>query len=125
MAQKVCDENGIPLEFKRTGLSKRKSLHDHEGQDSGTSDPEEKFYRNYFLCVLDQGILSIEERFEQLAEHNDNFGLLYNIQTLRSMTADNLKKHCMGLDLLLQDGDSRDINGMDLHHEIRIFLSDS
>jgi hypothetical protein len=37
------------------------------------------------------------------------------------VTADNLKKHCMDLDLLLQDGDSRDINGMDLHHEIRIF----
>jgi hypothetical protein len=37
------------------------------------------------------------------------------------MTADNLKKHCMELDLLLQDGDSRDINGMYLYHEIRIF----
>jgi hypothetical protein len=86
-----------------------------------TSDPEEKRYRNYFLCVLDQGILSIEERFKQLAEHNDNFGFLYNIQILRSMTADNLKKHSMDLDLLLHDGDSRDINGMDLYHDIRIF----
>jgi hypothetical protein len=48
--------------FKRTRISKRKRLHNYEGEDSGTSDPEEKFYRNYFLCVLDQGILSIEER---------------------------------------------------------------
>jgi hypothetical protein len=63
--------------------------------------------------------LSIEERFKQLAEHN-NFGFLYNIQTLRSMTADNMKKHCMDLELLLQDGDSTDINRMDLFHEIRI-----
>jgi hypothetical protein len=56
------------------------------------SDPEEKLYWNYFLCILEQRILSIEQRFEQLAEHNDKFGFLYNIQTLRSMTADNLKK---------------------------------
>jgi hypothetical protein len=77
-AQNVCDENGIPLEFKRTRISKRKRLYDYEGEDSRTSDSEEKFYRNYFLCVLDQGILSVEERFKQSAEHNDNFGVLYN-----------------------------------------------
>jgi hypothetical protein len=41
------------------------------------------------------------------------------------MTADNLKRHCMDLELLSQGGDNRDINGMDLYHEIRIFLSDS
>jgi hypothetical protein len=98
-AQKVCDENGIPPEFKRIGISERKRLHDYEGEDTGTSDVEEKFYRNYFLCVLDQGILSIEGRFKQLAEHN--FRFLYNIQTLRSMKADKLKKHCMDLDPLL------------------------
>jgi hypothetical protein len=32
------------------------------------------------------------------------------------MTADNLKNHCMDMDLLLQDDDSRDIN-----HEIKVF----
>jgi hypothetical protein len=79
----------------------------YEGEDSGTSDPEDKFYRNYFLCVLDQGILSVEQTFKQLAEHNNNFGFLCNIETLRSMTADNLKNHCMNLDLLLEDGDKR------------------
>jgi hypothetical protein len=67
--QKVCDENGVPPELKRTRISKRKRLHDYEGEDSVSNDPEEKFYRNYFLCVLDQGILSTEERFNQLAEH--------------------------------------------------------
>jgi hypothetical protein len=117
-AQKVCDENRIPPEFKRTRISKRNRLHDYEGEDSDTTDLKEKFYRNYFLCFLDQGMLCIEERIAQLAEHNNNFGFLYNIQTLRSMKADNLKKYCMDLDILLQDGDSRNINGMDLYHEI-------
>jgi hypothetical protein len=99
-------------------VPKRQHLHGYEGEVSGMSDVKEKFYRNYFLCILDQGILSVVER---LAEHNDNFGFLYNIQTLRSVNANNLKKHCMDLDLLLQDSDARDVNGMDLCHEIRIF----
>jgi hypothetical protein len=42
-AQKVCDENGIPPEFKRTRISERKRLHNYDGEDSGTSDLEEKF----------------------------------------------------------------------------------
>jgi hypothetical protein len=29
-AQNVCDENGIPPEFKRTRISKRKRLHEYE-----------------------------------------------------------------------------------------------
>jgi hypothetical protein len=56
-AQKIFDENRIPPEFKRTRISERKRLHDYEGGGggSGTSDQDEKFYLNYFLCVLDQG----------------------------------------------------------------------
>jgi hypothetical protein len=71
-AQKVCDEYEIPPEFKRTRISKRKSLHNYEGEDSGTSGPKEKFYRNYFLCIWDQGILKTEERFKQDTEINDH-----------------------------------------------------
>jgi hypothetical protein len=58
MAQKVCNENGIPPEYKQTRVSKWKQLHDYEGEDSGTSAPRPpKLYQNYFLCILDQGIL--------------------------------------------------------------------
>lgn len=43
-AQKVCDEKGITPEFKQRRISKWKCLHNHERQDSGTSDSKEKFY---------------------------------------------------------------------------------
>jgi hypothetical protein len=43
MAQKVCNENGIPSEFKRTKISERKCLQIYEGEDSGTRDHDEKF----------------------------------------------------------------------------------
>lgn len=39
------------------------------------------------------------------------------------MSNEDLEKHCMDLDLLLRDGDSRDINGIDLYNEIKIFCN--
>lgn len=123
IAQKLCDEYGISSSFKQNRLIKRKRFMHSEIEDSETNDPEEKFYRNYFLRIINQGIISIEERFKQLSHHFEHFGFLYNAQTLKLMSNEDLEKHCMDLDLLLRDGDSRDINGIDLYNEIKIFCN--
>jgi hypothetical protein len=79
---------------------------------------EQAFRTDYFLRIVDQALQSMEAQFKQYEAHNDNFGFLYCIDKLNNMTNDYLLKCCKDLDLLLQSGASRDINGVDLYSEL-------
>lgn len=119
-ASEICEENDISPVFKETRTRKRKRLHDYEGEDSTVNDPENNFYINYFLCIVDKGIVSVQERFKQISEHHSNFGFLYDFQKLKSMPDEELEKCCNDLDHLLRDGDNRDIHGVELYEEIKL-----
>ncbi|KAL4088902.1 hypothetical protein QTP88_023985 [Uroleucon formosanum] len=71
--------------------------------DTRAVSNEQKFYQDYFLAVVDQAIVSINQRFEQLSQHSENFGFLYNIENLKLFEDETLRKHCMDLEILLKD----------------------
>lgn len=69
--------------------------------DTGPKEAENKFYIEYFLPIIDQAIVSINERFQQLDHHSNNFGFLYDVHKLKSIDDVELRKHCMDLQILL------------------------
>jgi len=74
----------------------------------------------FFLPNLDQGIVLINERFQQLDKFNDFFGFLYNIRSIYKMDKDDLMKHCMDIQFLLELDDIKDLNDRVLFHELVI-----
>lgn len=69
---------------------------------------------------MDQGIVSKNERFQQLNTFNDYFGFLYSIGSISKMDKDDLMKHCMDIQIFLEVGDTKDINGRELFDELVI-----
>ncbi|KAL4149319.1 hypothetical protein QTP88_003289 [Uroleucon formosanum] len=66
-----------------------------------------------------RAINSVNDRFEQLKEHNNNFSFLYNLKKLKNLIHEELLNHCKDLQILLNDGDSTDINGIEIAHELK------
>lgn len=98
-------------------------MFDYESPSTSTSNSisEDNIFKNeYFFPILDQGIVSINERFKQLDKFNDYFGFLYNIGSISTMDKDDLMKHCMDIQILLEFGETKDINGRELFDELVI-----
>ncbi|XP_022178815.1 zinc finger MYM-type protein 1-like [Myzus persicae] len=120
-AQQLCEDIGTQPIFKQSRVLKKSKQFDYECNDTRTVSNEQKFYQDYFLALVDQAIVSINQRFEQLSEHSENFGFLYNIENLKLFEDETLRKHCMDLEILLKDGENCDINGIELFDELKIF----
>lgn len=120
-AHKLCEDVGTPAIFKQFRILKKSKQFDYESNDTRTVSNEQKFYQDYFLTVVDQAIVSINQRFEQLSRHSENFGFLYNIENLKLFEDETLRKHCMDLEILLKDGENCDLNGIELFDELKIF----
>jgi len=75
----------------------------------------------YILDDLDVALNSLEERFEQLHNHCDNFKFSYDISSLKSITKDNIVKNCMDLQLLLSENENvsnSDIDAIEMTDEL-------
>jgi len=72
-AQKLCEDVGTQAVFKQSRVLKKSKQFDYECNDTRTVSDEQKFYQDYFLAVVDQAIVSINQRFEQLSHHSENF----------------------------------------------------
>lgn len=120
-AQNLCEEIGTQVIFKQSRILKKKKQFQYESNDIRIVSTEQKFYQDYFLAVIDQAIVSINQRFEQLSHHSENFGFLYNIENLKLFEDEKLQKHCMNLEILLKDGEKRDLNATELFDELKIF----
>lgn len=95
---------------------------DYENADDPIIDPKVHFKVNFYNNILDIAINSINDRFEQLKEHSDYFLFLYDINKLKNMTYEELLNHCKDLQLFLTDGDSADINGVEMADELRAII---
>ncbi|KAF0701148.1 zinc finger MYM-type protein 1-like [Aphis craccivora] len=97
-------------------------MFDYESPSMSTSVSDSNvnsFKNEYFFPILDQGIVSINERFQQLDKFNE-FGFLYNIGSISKMNKDDLMKNCMDIQNLLEVGDTKDINGREMFDELVI-----
>ncbi|XP_050547253.1 uncharacterized protein LOC126908954 [Daktulosphaira vitifoliae] len=121
IAQNLCEGLDIQAVFKQSRIKKKVRQFNYESKDARLNSAEQTFYDDYFLAVIDQAIVSINERFEQLSHHSEYFGFLYNIENLKTFDEETLRKHCMDLEILLKDGENNDINGIELFDELKIF----
>ena len=81
---------------------------------------EESYRINYFIYLVDQVLFSLQSRFEQLKMYKDNFGFLYNVEKLKLLDDDNLKKNCLNLEDFLKHDMLSDIDGLDLFSELQV-----
>ncbi|XP_022174888.1 uncharacterized protein LOC111036913 [Myzus persicae] len=92
-----------------------------EGDDDVVNDAEAIFRQEYFFYIVDQGISSMETRFKQLESYKDDFSFLFRIGKLTNIANTDLLKHYMDLQNRLTDGESKDIDALDLYAELIIF----
>jgi hypothetical protein len=101
-------------------------VHDEKKQfnygnsDEPMQDPGTKFKVEFFKCILDAVLQSLEERFLQLQQHNTHFKFLYNMRSLQNMSKEHLMKHCVDLQALLTDKQTEraDIDGLQMMEEL-------
>jgi hypothetical protein len=103
---------------KEIRVRKKKRLFNYESPDEPVVNPQEDFKTNFFFAVLDTAIQSVAERFNQLDDHNSNFGFLYNINSLSKEPQKNLLTKCQHLERILTHGDSKDIDALQLCDEL-------
>jgi hypothetical protein len=99
---------------------KRKSQFNYENSDEPMQDPETKLKVEFFICILDAILQSLEERLLELQQHNIHFKFLYNISSLQNMSKEHLMKHCVDVQALLTDiqtGEA-DIDGLQMAEEL-------
>lgn len=107
---------------KRTRKSKR--FFDYESNnDLQKNNSEDTFKQEYFIIILDQAIISMEERFIQFRWYEENFGFILNINKLKETNDEDLMKNCKDLQHVLSCGDSKDIEAVDLYTELILFRS--
>ncbi|CAI6354852.1 unnamed protein product [Macrosiphum euphorbiae] len=85
----------------------------------------ECFVNDFFLPILDQGIVSINQRFTQLDHFNNYFGFLFDIGNLSTADSDILLKSCHDLQIMLQIVENMDISGAELYDELCLQLCTS
>ncbi|XP_029340902.1 uncharacterized protein LOC115033076 [Acyrthosiphon pisum] len=120
----ICKQIDIKPEFKSKRKSLKKRMFSYESSPILCSTNEEEcFVNDFFLPILDQGIVSINQRFTQLDHFNNYFGFLFDIGNLSTADSDILLKSCHDLQIMLQIGENMDISGAELYDEL-CFLSE-
>jgi hypothetical protein len=81
-AKDLADTLEVEPEFQQsTRIRPRrvKRQFNYESEDHLVVEPKQEFKINFFFFILDKSINSLDERFEQLRNHNDIFNFRYNI----------------------------------------------
>ncbi|XP_010513617.1 PREDICTED: uncharacterized protein LOC104789647 [Camelina sativa] len=103
--------------------SKKKRYHDEEPEKNGENvilTLEEDFRINYFIKIVDQGLVSFETRFDQLQSYEKTFGFLFDLKKLKLADDDKLKASCANLEVFLKHDTHYDIDGNDLFLELKL-----
>jgi len=73
----------IKPKFRGKHIIHRKSHFDENVNDEITHSAENSFSIEYFICIVDQSISSIETRFEQILQYEVIFGFLFEFKNLK------------------------------------------
>ena len=102
----------VSIQRKRT-----KKMFSYEAEDESIHDPEEKFRIDFFNVLMDQAVMSSNDRFEQLTNYLTSFGFLFNISDLKDCSDENLRQHCMKLSLIVSVSVSDDSQQLETQSE--------
>ncbi|KAF0769725.1 Uncharacterized protein FWK35_00022169 [Aphis craccivora] len=124
-AETIALELDIEASFmQQTSIRPRKKktvFFSYEQPDEPIINLKTKFKVELYFYILDVALNSLEERFDQLHNHCDNFKFLYDISSLKSITKDNIVKNCMDLQLLLSENENvsnSDIDAIEMTDEL-------
>ncbi|XP_047109381.1 uncharacterized protein LOC124777882 [Schistocerca piceifrons] len=82
-------------------------------------DPTKRYKIEFYYYLLDIVTTCLDERFNQL-KSRDSFDFLYDIVELRNAPPDGLDTKCRNVAVILQDHESRNIDGLELREEIKV-----
>jgi len=124
-AKEIAREMDVEPTFRTKRKIKRKRQFDETPEDESiaSQSTEESIRINYFLSIVDQAIASLTKRFEQHQGYGKTFGFLFTSKKLCSLDDKSLLSSCARLEAALKSGDHSDIDGKELHVELK-FLQD-
>ncbi|GFS58363.1 uncharacterized protein TNCV_2475191 [Trichonephila clavipes] len=96
---------------------------DYEARGDPIDDPTLKYKAEFYFFTLDKAINVLESRFDLISTHSHYFPFLYNICDLKYTHQNDELKYCKDLETVLTDGNSPDINALDLADEIVAVLA--
>ncbi|EOA18961.1 hypothetical protein CARUB_v10007596mg [Capsella rubella] len=125
-AERIATSMDIDHVFsvKAKRICKRKRYHDEEAEKVGEDvilSAEENFRLNYFIKIVDQGLVSLETRFDQLQGYEKTFGFLFDLTKLQLANDDELMVSCTNLEVFLKHDMHSDLDGNDLFLELKLF----
>ena len=119
-AKEIANDMEIEPVFHQGRIIRRKKHFDENVSEEVTQSAEESFKVNFFIYVVDQGISSLEQRFEQFQIYAQNFGFLFDLKAFNSTNNECLKTKCNNLEECLRHGMQCDIDGKDLFRELEV-----
>ncbi|XP_067131588.1 zinc finger MYM-type protein 1-like [Centruroides vittatus] len=113
-----CDPSFPPINIVRPRTKKR--LFDYECEDEAPKDPADQFKINFYFVILDTALSKLEERFEQIKQHDTLFNFLNNLYNFLQMDKSIRFAKCKALENSLCDPckNQKDILAQDLYVEI-------
>ncbi|GFX53335.1 uncharacterized protein TNCV_363261 [Trichonephila clavipes] len=107
---------------------RRRNVHfDYEARGDPIDDPTLKYKAEFYFFTIererDKAINALESRLDLISTHSNYFQFLYNICDLKYTPQNDELKYCKDLETVLTDGNSPDINALDLAHEIVAVLA--
>ncbi|XP_050369327.1 uncharacterized protein LOC126787496 [Argentina anserina] len=119
-AKEIASEMKIEPVFMGKWPIQKKRQFDESSSEEVTLSARQSFKVNYFYYIVDQAISSFKTRFEQFKTYEENFGLLFDSDKLRSADRDTLKDFCANLTDILKHGENSDLNEDDLYHDLQM-----
>ncbi|GFX29099.1 uncharacterized protein TNCV_2072501 [Trichonephila clavipes] len=116
-ARELTDEIDIPANFELTQprhtVRRRNVNFDYEARDDPIEDPTLKNKAVYFF-TLDKAINAFDSTFDVISTDSNYFQFLYDTCDLKDTPQNDELKYCKDLEAVLTDGNSSDINALDL-----------
>ncbi|GFV46220.1 hypothetical protein TNCV_5037081 [Trichonephila clavipes] len=98
----------------RHTVRRRNVNFDYEARDDPIEDPTLKNKAEFYFFTLDKAINAFESTFDVISTDSNYFQFLYNICDLKGTPQNDELKYCKDLEAVLTDGNSSDINALDL-----------
>ncbi|XP_058192161.1 uncharacterized protein LOC131309562 [Rhododendron vialii] len=115
-AKEMASEMRVEPLFVEERIICRMKQFDEDVSKEVTQSVEESFRVNYLLYIVDKGLLSLKNRFEQFRVYEANFGFLFN---LKKTNDESLKSCCENLERFLKHDRVSNINGRELSLELK------
>lgn len=126
IAKEIAHEMNVAAQFpdaKEKRCKRKRRMFDYEEQDEQVQQPREAFRISFFLTVVDVILQSVRERFEQMKTFQQNFGVLFDIASLRYAQKSDMLQKCKSLASALQFNNECDISCAELCDELSTLSS--